>query len=522
MPAHNEAIDDLGIPWRFDLDAPAAIATACRDSVRRWRLRRIGEAVPGLIPEACDVGAPTCEQGTVLVDFAHVLAPLTAAKGAGARSSEFWDPRWKGELTSALSGGQWSQARKAAVLEWGIEDSKCQLCKLETGTLQHRAECGKTMPPGGWPKPPKEAARLLDRISAQRRRILETRGLLVLKLPAPPQAGDGHFTWKLQPDCGDTQGTKWYFDGSMLNGTWKPYRSTGFGVVVTSRDGQLLGYGNGMPPHWCKTAASAEAWALCTILMITPFPPQMRTDCLSLLATAREGHAKATDPRSPLARIWCMISGALEGDLEQLDGGGLLVWMPAHQSIASVGEGKLSSGARLSMLDWRANRLVDALAKEAAAEHQPPPAVAKLLHSAKSAVKHYAMLLGRITHAANHHPVTVVGPDGQLVAKNCRDSVDRPRVTREKAVTKRPQPKEPATAQKAPKLIKPWQPSAADLLGRTPQRSRAAEAKRASSEQLHRRVQEIGQALQPPQGGLTASQRCEALRARVLARAGHT
>ena len=50
--------------------------------------------------------------------------------------------------------------------EYGIEDSKCQLCKVETGTLQHRAECVKTMPPGGWPKPPKEALRLLDRISA--------------------------------------------------------------------------------------------------------------------------------------------------------------------------------------------------------------------------------------------------------------------------------------------------------------------------------------------------------------------
>ena len=107
-----------------------------------------------------------------------------------------------------------------------------------------------------------------------------------------------------------------------------------------------------------------------------------------------------------------MISEVLAGDLKQLDDSGLLVWMPAHQSIAAVGEGRLSSGARLSMLDWRANRLVDALAKEAAAEHQPPPAVAKLLHSAKSAVKHYAMLLGRITHAANHYTVMVPGPDG--------------------------------------------------------------------------------------------------------------
>ena len=92
--------------------------------------------------------------------------------------------------------------------EWGIEDTKCQLCKMETGTLQHRAECIKTMPQGGWPKPPKEASRLLDRISPERRRILETRGLLVLKLPAAPQVGEGHFRWKFQPDCSCTESTR--------------------------------------------------------------------------------------------------------------------------------------------------------------------------------------------------------------------------------------------------------------------------------------------------------------------------
>ena len=65
MPSFTEAVDDLGTSWRFDLDSPGAIATACRDSVRRWRIRRVGIAVPGLIPEACDVGAPDSETGTM-------------------------------------------------------------------------------------------------------------------------------------------------------------------------------------------------------------------------------------------------------------------------------------------------------------------------------------------------------------------------------------------------------------------------------------------------------------------------
>ena len=358
--------------------------------------------------------------------------------------------------------------------------------------------------------PPSDANRLLGRLSGQRKRILATRGLLVLRLPAPPAVNDGYFQWDVEPQLADPAQSRWYFDGSLLNGTWKAYRSTGFGVVVTSIDGNLLGYGRGVPPHWCKTAASAEAWALCTILTITPFPPQMRTDCLALLTTAQAGHASATDPRRQLARIWCMISDALDGNLQCLGQDGMLVWMPAHQSIATVGEAKLSDGGRLTQLDWRANRLVDALAKAAAAGNQPPPAVAKILHSAKCAVKHSASLLGRVTHEANHHPTVVVGPDGQATTRICRDSVDRPRIVQDRAARKIPQPAKPPRPE--PKAVKPWQPP----LSRRRQPSRAAASRLADAAQVHRRVQEIGQTLHAPASGLSASERLLALRHRVL------
>ena len=166
------------------------------------------------------------------------------------------------------------------------------------------------------------------------------------------------------------------------------------------------------------------------------------------------------------------------------------------------------------MLDWRATRIADALAKEAAAEHQLPPAMAKLSQSAQSAVKHYAMLLGRITNAANNFHTMVVGPDGQMVSKICRDSVDRPRISRDKIGVGRPQPKGKALTPRAPLVVKPWEPPAGDL----PARSRVAAARRASSEQLHRRVHEIGQSLRPAHGVPTAAQRLAALRGRVLAR----
>ena len=85
--------------------------------------------------------------------------------------------------------------------------------------------------------------------------------------------------------------------------------------------------------------------------------------------------------------------------------------MPAHQSLKAVGEKKLSSGVRLSLVDWRANRLVDALAKVSATEVRSSGAVRNLIASAVAVVKHAAMLLGRVTHNANHHVINIIDDD---------------------------------------------------------------------------------------------------------------
>ena len=59
-------------------------------------------------------------------------------------------------LVSATTGGQWTQARKAAVKSWSTTD-RCQLCLHEVGTIQHRFNCRETLPLGGWPRAPRSA-----------------------------------------------------------------------------------------------------------------------------------------------------------------------------------------------------------------------------------------------------------------------------------------------------------------------------------------------------------------------------
>ena len=64
---------------------------------------------------------------------------------------DMWDASLRADLASAISGGQWPQARKAAVPSFGITDPNCQLCHACPGTLAHRFECSATLPLSrGW------------------------------------------------------------------------------------------------------------------------------------------------------------------------------------------------------------------------------------------------------------------------------------------------------------------------------------------------------------------------------------
>ena len=404
--------------------------------------------MPRLQPESCDLEASGEAQSSLLVDFAGPLQGLLHGRTQKVASVPQWRPSMKGDLASAISGGQWTQARRAAVPKWQISDVRCQLCHSAPGTLEHRHECPRTEPPEGWPPDPPKAGLALRTVGQVRADALRTRGLLIMQLPSPQYSAVGWFRWMVAPGPDSDERLTWYLDGSMHDGNYTEYRAVGFGIVVVAPDRSLSAYGHGVPPSWCKTAAAAEAWALHIALAESAFPPKLRTDCQSLLTTAREGAAQATGPDRPLARIWNLIVASLDGRIESIVEHGNLVWMPAHQPLNAIGRVTLSNGKLLSGMDWRANRLVDALAKTAADTMRAPKAVRCLLESGSVAVKHRAALLAVVTHVANSCKEPVQRPDGTWTATVRRDAQQPAGHTRRQRKQPRP-PAEPAALPEA-------------------------------------------------------------------------
>ena len=327
-------------------------------------------------------------------------------------------------------------------------------------------------------------------------------------MPPPPDSDEQHI---------------WYLDGSMLDGNWVEYRAAGFAIVIVAPDGGLAAYGMGVPPSWCKTAASAETWALHMALALSPFPPQLRTDCRCLLTIATEGAAQATSAARPLARIWRLIAASLDGHVESIVVGGNLVWMPAHQTLSAIGNKALSNGRLLTGVDWRANRLVDALAKQAAATAQAPRAVRCLLESGQAAVKHAAPLLAVVTHAANNHKVPVQRSDGSWGTKIVRDAQQPACYARNRRKLPK-EPKAPAPLPAATKAVRDRDIAGDWLLERPNKRPRKAslriQARRSAADefQTRRRVNEIAASAQVSEIRPQAQDRLEQLFSRVRAR----
>ena len=190
------------------------------------------------------------------------------------------------------------------------------------------------------------------------------------------------------------------------------------------KDDTLWEWASGVPPAWCDSASAAEAWALATVLKLCAQHPSIVTDCLGLINTAASGIAAATTSRRHLARVWSHMADALDGKIETLVGSKLITWMPAHKSAADIGNRLQSNGSPITRIDWRANRLVDGLAKLAAASEAASEELVKLTSSADHLIRHAAAQWAVASYNVNNHKIVTEDCDSN--AKMCiiRDSSD--------------------------------------------------------------------------------------------------
>jgi hypothetical protein len=186
---------------------------------------------------------------------------------------------------------------------------------------------------------------------------------------------------------------------------------------------RLVAYGRGVPPSWVKDAAGAEAWAFASILRRGPAVPNTVTDCLNVVSAVIGGRCKATAAKSPLARVWTTAFDILD-DIGYR--GDEVRWMPAHGGQGSIGVATTSGGGKLTAVQWRANRLVDLLAKSAARPARLTVKTRLLIAAAAEAVEYSLAKLGAVTFAANHLRVSTVLEDGTVSHSVRRDSGARP------------------------------------------------------------------------------------------------
>ena len=419
--------DDTGVTHDVALDPPQAIADAAARSCKRWCLKQVIGELPTAAPSAQPPASAPGHSGPpqrVICDVSDALRPLYRGGKKLAETHPQWHPKHRPGLTSAIAGGQWTQARKAKLPNWQ-HGNLCQLCTSDVGTLAHRRCCPATVTKIDWPPEPDEVARFDATLTPARKRLLADRAVLVVDVPIPPPQVDSHrWHWHVAPPdiCDDT--LRWYIDGSRRHPTSHELATTGCGVAVVDNEGKLVGLASATPPPWVKSSSAAETWALYLTLAEVTVIPTIVTDCLGLLNTAAAGFAVAKGSSSANARIWTLIDEVTSGLMAPLRDA--LVWTPAHTSIDQCLHRRRSDLRHVSSVDWRANQLADVLAKSAAMDDPGRRAAAKHIRDAKSSLLHHAMQVGLATYQANNHEVSRTNPDGSQTMVSLRDSTPLP------------------------------------------------------------------------------------------------
>eukprot|EP00973_Karenia_brevis_P093492 12417543-Karenia_brevis.AAC.1 len=108
--------------------------------------------MPGLLPQEPDVDIqhdrsrhPPASWDVVVLDFPEAIDSLLQVGGSGCcKVFDAWQPKFQSYLRSAMTNGQWPQARLAATRQGWVDDNRCQLCLSACGTLSHRLACPAT------------------------------------------------------------------------------------------------------------------------------------------------------------------------------------------------------------------------------------------------------------------------------------------------------------------------------------------------------------------------------------------
>ena len=425
----NTCITHDGTTLDLTRDPPCVVASAASTAVSRWRLARIVHAHPAAVrgmdlshdnrmpqPPVDLAGVPLLPPS--IVDMPQVITKfLYRASGSSCATCPQWNTACRPFLASAMSGGQWTQARLAQVRGWQADDL-CQLCGSETGTTMHRYSCLATRPPAGWAPPPPAAEQFLLSLHSDRREFLMTHGILLMQLPELHKPSSS-VTWIVPPEDGAVVGACWYTDGSLLDGQVAgsaALSTVGFGVLAVDDHNEIVAAGYGTPPSWISTIPGVEAWAIYIALQHSISARSITTDCLSVVKSSEHAATLAKAATCPLARTWALLASPLE-DLQTP-----LVWSPAHLSLQEACTRTKSDGCYMTFRDWRANRLVDVLAKKGAGWHRRPRELRTQADAAMAAASHALVLLGVVTKCANHHQVT--GHDGRVTV--LRDSKPTP------------------------------------------------------------------------------------------------
>ena len=94
----------------------------------------------------------------------------------------------------------------------------------------HRRVCPTTRPPAGWTQADPRVATFVNILSPERRRMLQTRALLAVFIPAQPVLQKPCFRWfSAEPNVTDTS-LVWYIDGSVVQLKWREARGRGGGL----------------------------------------------------------------------------------------------------------------------------------------------------------------------------------------------------------------------------------------------------------------------------------------------------